>query len=294
MPVREPVVAGSFYPGQPDACRQELAGYIPDALPEDLGTTKLFGGIVPHAGWIFSGPVAGAVFAALARVGGAATYVLFGAAHRMLNAPTALFARGSWRTPLGDTKVDESLADELQNACPHLVADEQPHLAEHSLEVQLPFIQHLSPEARIVPILVWPTDQAAELGRDLGRAVAASDRNVAFVGSSDLTHYGPRYGFTPAGTGREGLDWVRQVNDRRMVDCLLAMQADAVVPEAARHQNACGAGALAATIAACRECGAQKGILLDYRTSSDAEGGRGGFFGGPPADAVGYAGVVFA
>ena len=79
-----------------------------------------------------------------------------------------------------------------------------------------------------------------------------------------------------------------------MIDRLLAMQAEAIVPEAAEHQNACGAGAMGATLAACLECGARKGILLDYRTSSDAEGALGGLFGGPSADAVGYAGIVFA
>ena len=294
MSLREPVRAGSFYPGQAEACQNELTACIPDSFQECIYTEKLVGGVVPHAGWMFSGAVAGGVFAALARPGTCATYLLFGASHGGLSAAAALFGRGSWRSPLGDVDVDESLADQLLGSCPDLVADEQAHSPEHSLEVQVPFIQRLSPQARIVPILVLPTAQAVRLGRDVGRTVAALRQDVLFVGSSDLTHYGPRYGFEPAGSGPEGLKWAREVNDRRMIDCLLAMQAEEIVPEAAQHQSACGAGALAATAAACRECGARKGILLDHRTSLDVEGGRDGFFGGPPADAVGYAGVVFA
>ena len=294
MSIREPVVAGSFYPGQAEACRRELAACMPDSHPGELDDKRLLGGVVPHAGWMFSGAVAGTVLGALANQGRCSTYVLFGAAHRSLASPNALFATGVWRTPLGDLSVDGDLAHELMNACPDIVPDEEAHRLEHSLEVQLPFIQHAAPQARFVPIMVLPTSQAADLGRQIGVAVAASRQDVAFVGSSDLTHYGPRYGFQPAGAGEKGLEWSRNVNDRRMIDCLVGMRAEDIVGEAAANHNACGAGALAATVAACRACGAQRGILLDYRTSADVESSNGLFGRATSEDMVGYAGVVFA
>ncbi|UCG33194.1 MAG: AmmeMemoRadiSam system protein B [Phycisphaerales bacterium] len=294
MSIREPVVAGSFYPGQAESCRRELAACVPDSLPAEVDDRKLVGGVVPHAGWMFSGAVAGKVLAALARQGRCSTYVLFGAAHRSLAGPNALFATGVWRTPLGDVSVDGDLAHELMNACPDIVADEEAHRLEHSLEVQLPFIQHVAPEARFVPIMVLPSSRAAELGRQIGEAVAGIRQDVTFVGSSDLTHYGPRYGFQPAGTGEKGLEWSRNVNDRRMIDCLVSMRAEEIVGEAATNHNACGAGALAATVAACRACGAKRGILLDYRTSADVEPSRGLLDRAVCEDMVGYAGVVFA
>lgn len=294
MSIREPVVAGSFYPEQADACLRELAACVPESVPGELDDETLIGGVVPHAGWMFSGAVAGQVFAALARQGRCSTYVLFGAAHRVLASQAALFPSGVWRTPLGDVSVDGDLAHQLMQACPDIVADEEAHRLEHSLEVQLPFMQHVASEARFVPIMVLPTSQAADVGRRIGEAVAASRQDVGFVGSSDLTHYGPRYGFQPAGTGEKGLDWARKVNDRRMIDCLISMRAEDIVGEAATHHNACGAGALAASVAACRACGAQRGILLDYRTSADVESSRGWFGRTGSEDMVGYAGVVFA
>jgi AmmeMemoRadiSam system protein B len=294
MSIREPVVAGSFYPGQADSCLRELAACVPDSVPDELDDKTLVGGVVPHAGWMFSGAVAGQVFAALARQAQSSTYVLFGAAHRVLTAPSALFPAGVWRTPLGELSVDGDLAHELMSACPDIVPDEEAHRLEHSLEVQLPFIQHVAPQARFVPIMVLPTSHAADLGRRIGEAVAASERDVAFVASSDLTHYGPRYGFQPAGAGEKGLKWARDVNDRRMIECLVGMRAEDIVGEAAANHNACGAGALAATVAACRARGAHQGILLDYRTSADVETARGMFGRIMSENVVGYAGVVFS
>jgi len=293
LSVRNPVTAGAFYPAEFEACKAQLRACIPESPPTGIDTANLAGGVVPHAGWVYSGPVAGQVFAALSRTGRFTTYVLFGAAHRRIRSDSVLYAAGLWRTPLGEIEIDEALAERLRSSCEHLIVDEQAHLAEHSLEVQVPFLQHLSPEVRIVPILVAPSDRAVEIGRQIGRAVATDRQDVAFIGSSDLTHYGPRYGFTPHGTGEEGLRWAREVNDVSMIERLLAMQAESIVSQASGKGNACGAGALAATVAACRECGARRGILLDHRTSADAEVTRGGSFGRPVDDAVGYAAVVF-
>jgi AmmeMemoRadiSam system protein B len=126
------------------------------------------------------------------------------------------------------------------------------------------------------------------VGDAVAGTVEAYGNDVVFVGSTDLTHYGPSYGMTSHGTGPDGIAWARDVNDRRIIDLMVNLEADHVVPEAVEHYNACGAGAIAATMAAVKRLGATKGILLAHTTSADVMPSR------DSHDAVGYAGVVFA
>ena len=183
---------------------------------------------------------------------------------------SAVYARGRWATPLGEIEVDEHLAVAVLETGSDLVVDApEMHAGEHSAEVQVPFIQYLFPEARIVPVLIPPGETAVLVGEVIGQVVSAVQRPVAVVGTTDLTHYGQRYGFAPAGTGERALEWVR-ANDRRVIDLILAMRAEEIAPETAGHYNACGGGAVAATIAAARVLGARKGHLLEYTTSHHA------------------------
>jgi MEMO1 family protein len=163
------------------------------------------------------------------------------------------------------------------------------HFSEHSIEVQLPIIQYLMPDVRIVPINVPPGPHAAEVGRFCGRAARESGLSVAFLGSTDLTHYGPVFGFTPQGYGDGGIRWAKDANDRRFVSLIESLAAEAVVSEAATHQNACGPGAVAATIGAMRELGATKYLELRHTCSAEVEdlGNR------DPLNSVGYEAGVF-
>jgi hypothetical protein len=290
MLVREPIVAGQFYPAGRAACLGQIEAMRPASLPADLPARPV-AGIVPHAGWTFSGRTALAVLEAIRARRTPKTFVLFGAVHRRGRA-SAVFPAGRWETPLGPVEVDDWLAREVLARAGDLLADDPlAHEDEHSLEVQLPFIRHLFAGAKIVPIAVLPDERAPEIGRAVGRAIAGHEADAACLGSTDLTHYGPAYGFAPHGSGAEAVRWVRQENDRRMIDLMLRLDADAAVAEAARRMNACGAGAVAATLAAARELGAARGILADYTTSYDVmerETGR-----GDASALVGYAGVVF-
>ncbi|MBL7141407.1 MAG: AmmeMemoRadiSam system protein B, partial [Planctomycetes bacterium] len=201
---------------------------------------------------------------------------------------------GAWRTPLGDVRVDDRLAGEIlsRGAADNLVqANVAAHESEHSIEVQLPLIQHLFPEARIVPILVPGDGRAVALGRLVGEVIRDRRADAVCLGSSDLTHYGPMYGFTPKGMGEAALRWVRDENDRRMLDLIAGLKAEEVVPEAKDHLNACGSGAIAAALAAGRVLGATKGVIVRYTTSFDVMQER---MGRADYDAaVGYPGAVF-
>ena len=287
--VREPAQAGLFYAASSAECTHDLENiFRVDFATEPLPARPL-GGIVPHAGWRYSGQVAARVFAAVAARREPATIVVFGAVHHPIKPVAALYGRGAWTTPLGDIRIDDRLAERILGQTTLVEDDPYAHEPEHSIEVQVPLLQHRFPEAKLVPIMVRPCDQAVQVGAAVGRTVAAYDLDVVFIGSSDLTHYGPRFGFTPQGCGPDALRWAKEVNDCRVIDEMLALRADRVLAEARENQNACGSGAIAATIAACRELGATVGHLLAHTTSAEAAPELSADDG-----AVGYAGILFS
>ncbi len=283
---REPVVAGMFYPADPDRCEAEVARLLQEAqkaVPEN----GFFAGLVPHAGWTYSGAVAAKTFAALAATGAPETMVIFGAVHTYGVGRPALYARGSWDTPLGALAVDDALAAEILRVAQGQVVDSpRAHSQEHSIEVQLPFVKYLFPDARIVPLMVPPADDSAAVGQAVATAVQPRKGRVFLLGSSDLTHYGPRYGFAPRGTGPAALTWAKE-SDRRLLDDTIQMRSEEIVRRATRDRSACGAGAIAATVAAARLLGATHGVLLEHTSSHDV------YPAGAPTDFVGYAAVVF-
>jgi AmmeMemoRadiSam system protein B len=159
------------------------------------------------------------------------------------------------------------------------------------MEVQVPFIQHLFPDARILPILTPPAEQAIRLGEIVASLIASDEeRKIVCLGSTDLTHYGPRYGFTPMGTGKEGLKWATEVNDKQFIDFALALQPDKMLESANENYNACGAGAAAAAVAAAKALGKTKGVLLAHTNSNEIMLHK---MGVTSREAVGYAAIVF-
>ena len=292
MNIRLPRYAGSFYESSATSCRHHVERLLEAAdLPKDL-PRALYGGIVPHAGWAFSGEAAAHTMAALAKAGPLETVVLFGTDHRGAASGGEVFDSGLWRTPLGEVPVDEGVAAAILSAGGGglLRANPRAHEGEHSLEVQLPFLQVLSPSVKVVPITVAPHPAAAEIGRSVGEVLARRFPGARVVGSTDLTHHGGHFD-APGGHGPAGQKWTR-ANDRRMIDLIVAMKAQAIVAEAAENQNACGAGAIAATIAACQAMGAVRGLLLRYTNSYEVVHAR--YPDDPDDTTVGYASIVFA
>jgi AmmeMemoRadiSam system protein B len=171
------------------------------------------------------------------------------------------------------------------------VSDTNAHLSEHSIEVQIPFIQGLFAGAKIVPVLVPPTEQAVTLGSQVGEIISQQDgKKIVCVGSTDLTHYGPRYGFIPMGTGKNALTWAKEVNDKKFIDLTLELKPEELLASAVKNGNACGPGAVAATVAAAQKLGCKQGLLLRHITSNEIMQQK---MGTTSADAVGYAGIVF-
>ena len=283
-PTVRPPSAPGFYRGDCALQMEEfLEGFVPAARP-----TRPVAGIVPHAGWGYSGRTAARVFRNLKERRAPDTVVVLGAVHRWWGRQPAVYPDGAWGTPLGAIAIDEPLAAALREAAgPHVIASREAHDGEHSIEVQLPMIRLLCPDARVLPVAVPPTKAALAFGTMLGQLVAAwTEGEVVIVGSTDLTHYGESYGFAPAGTGPRAEQWMRD-NDDRILKRAAALDAAGVLAEAAENRNACGAGALAATIEAARALGVREGVLVDYATSHEV------FPRGSFQMAVGYGGMLF-
>ena len=289
MLTRSPIAHG-FYPNVAGVCKVAIERHLGAGAKalSNIRKKKVVAGIVPHAGWIYSGNTAAAVFSSISSLSKPEVFILFGSVHVFGVFKPALMKEGVWETPLGDLEIDSELADDILKSMGDIVVEnEEGHITEHSLEVQVPFIKHLFPEARIVPIMVPPTKEAAVLGKQIAALAKDKDGKIMTIGTSDLTHYGQRYSFRHHGTGVEALKWVKNENDKRIIDLCLKMAAEDIVPEATKHMNACGGGALAATVAYARELGVKEGELLHYTTSYDVDPT------GEPADFVGYAGIVF-
>jgi AmmeMemoRadiSam system protein B len=290
MQIRKPVVAGQFYPDDREMCLKEIRACLPAEVPHEGLPERPVGGLVPHAGWTFSGAPAALVFSVIKHQRGTVgTFIICGAAHGYFGATPAIDGSDAWDTPLGRTMVDGSLRQALLDSGT-VVLDASAHRHEHSIEVQVPFLQHLFPDARIVPIIVPPNKSALPLGEALAQSVQAAGTTVVCLGSTDLTHYGPRYGFTPMGVGAEALPWAHEVNDRQFIDLALALEPARLLANAQENGNACGPGAAAAVVAAAQRLGAKKGVLLAHTNSNEVMLRE---MGTASRDSVGYAAIVF-
>jgi MEMO1 family protein len=264
--VRPPAVAGQFYPSDP----LELARQIEEYSPQSTAKQSALGCVVPHAGYIYSGHVAGAVYASIeipARV------ILLGPRHFPQGQPLAILSEGCFATPLGEAQIDEALASELARECPLLREDLVAHAREHSLEVQIPFLQRLRGDFRFVPV-VLVTDRYGvmeELGHAVAKVVGAKKDRVLAIASSDMNHYES--------------DAVTRVKDGRAIERILALDPRGLYDTVRSEEiSMCGYAATVAMLIAMRELGAKEARLVRYATSGDVSGGR--------DQVVGYAGIV--
>jgi len=264
--VRHPAVAGRFYPAQPEILMRDVQSYLAAAGDK----IDAMGCVVPHAGYMYSGHVAGAVYARLALP---ERFIILCPNHTGMGRPLAIMSEGAWDTPLGQAEIDHELALELRNAFPAISEDASAHRAEHALEVQLPFLQALRKKFKFVPITVGvgSYEPLAELGEAMARVVAAHDDKVLIIASSDMNHYES--------------DAVTRVKDHKAIEPILKLDPkglfDVVVKE---DISMCGYGPAVAMLTAARRLGAESAELIKYATSGDVSGDR---------DAVvGYAGVI--
>ncbi|HHI80122.1 MAG TPA: AmmeMemoRadiSam system protein B [Planctomycetes bacterium] len=289
--IRPAYQAGRFYPADPSECRA-FVGQDLGPIPELQG--RLFGGVVPHAGWVFSGKVSLRLFKTLAKKGTVDRIVILGAVHVPGVKGPSVGDWDAWQTPLGNVPVDRVFERALVEEAGAEVHP-RAHEGEHSIEVQVPLLSQVFPGVPMVPVAVPPSLEALRFGEALGRLLQKDSKTSYLIASSDLTHYGPDfYGFAPAGSGEKALEWAEKNDDRFLRDLAL-LDARGLLKEAVQSQSACGPGAVAAATEAAKVLGAKEARVLEHTNSYLVESAAGGFGRplGPARNFVGYASAVF-
>ena len=264
---RKAHVAGTFYPGERDKLRKTIERLT--AHPP-AGKRKVLAVVAPHAGYEYSGPVAGAVFSSVEIP---RTVVVVGPGHRDIGPLFAVQKEGSWLTPLGETPIESELASSLLAHCPSASEDERAHLWEHSLEVELPFIQFFEPEASLVPVCVSYEAEYRDLeglGRGLAASVRSFGRPVLVVASTDMSHYVSQK--TAEAKDRLAIAKILELDPRGLYDTVRD-----------NGISMCGYQPTTAALVAARELGAEKAELVLYQTSGERTGDY--------SQVVGYAGL---
>lgn len=268
--VRHPAVAGKFYPGSSDDLRAEASAYLASPNSTNEQRLRAIGCIAPHAGYMYSGHVAGAVFGGIEIP---RRCIVMCPNHTGQGRALAIMSRGTWQTPLGEVPIDTGLAESLKQQFPSLEEDSAAHRAEHAAEVELPFLQLRQPELTFVPIALGTGrfEVLEQLGHALAQVIARQSDPVLIVASSDMNHYEP--------------DAVTRAKDHRAIERILTLDARGLF-DVVTQQNIsmCGFGPAVAMITAARELGATSAALVKYATSGEVSGNW--------DMVVGYAGVV--
>lgn len=283
MATREAMFSGSWYPSGAADCERQINTFLKeDHDKSSPAETHWVGGIVPHAGWYYSGSIACNVIHRLSKGKPPDVIVVFGM-HLHPNSNRYLMKSGAVQTPFGTIPISEELAHQLHLSFEFKIETTEKFTPDNTIELQLPFIKYFFPQVRIVPIGAPPhpdslrvAEKAVAIANDLGI-------NLKVIGSTDLTHYGSNYGFTSKGEGLSAVKWVTEENDRRVIERMLELDDKGVIEEGQSHQNACCAGAAASAIAAAKALGAHNARPIAYATSYDKS---------PGENFVGYVGIT--
>jgi AmmeMemoRadiSam system protein B len=275
--IRRPAVAGRFYPGDAESLRGEACAYLSSSGETAADETteamiRAIGCIAPHAGYMYSGHVAGAVFR---RIEVPELCVVLCPNHTGIGYPLAIMSQGEWETPLGNIPIDAGFAIQLKNRFAALEEDASAHRAEHAIEVELPFLQLRQPRLRLVPIAIGTRqlDMLEQLGDALALAIASLKEPVLIVASSDMNHYES--------------DAVTRIKDHQAIERILTLDPGGL-HHVVTQQNIsmCGFAPTVVMLTAARKLGARSADLVKYATSGDISGER--------DRVVGYAGVIIS
>tara|TARA_B110000014_G_scaffold189077_1_gene137850 strand:- start:562 stop:1395 length:834 start_codon:yes stop_codon:yes gene_type:complete len=275
--IRKPVVSGSFYPENPDELVQMIQNcfmhkFGPNSKPPKKSQEKIFGVICPHAGYMYSGPIASHSYYEISSQG-FDLVIIIGPNHLAIGSEVATMSDAKWQTPLGISEVDSESSDYLTSIADSVEQDYFSHSKDHSLEVQIPFLQEtFSNNLKILPIIM--TKQDMDTAIEIGNAIAeiAKSKKTMIIGSSDFTHY-------------EENDFAHK-QDMSLIEPILQMDITKFYEILSEKRiSACGYGAIAATMIACKNMGSKKGELLAYATSGDIVGSK--------ESVVGYASIKF-
>jgi hypothetical protein len=266
MRIREPAVCGQFYPSAPFSLEAQIRKFI----DEKAERQEVIGLVSPHAGYIYSGAVAGAV---ISRVEFKDTFVILGPNHTGMGKPFSIMTEGIWKMPLGEVEIDSQLGKEILSDSTYLEEDYVAHLYEHSIEVQIPFLQYFKGDIKIVPIILAHSPGAVykAIGKGIAESVKRAKKEVVVIASSDMTHYEPQSSANK--------------KDLQAIEAIVNLDEDELLRRVERlNISMCGYGPAVSLISCCKELGAKKAELVKYQTSGDVTGDY--------TAVVGYAGII--
>lgn len=268
--VRNPAAAGQFYSGSKESLAKEVRGLIDESARRE----DAIGVISPHAGYVYSGLVAGST---LSSIKSKPTYIILGPNHTGLGSQFSISVSDSWKTPLGEVSINKALSGKILKNCPDIKEDELAHIHEHSIEVQLPFLQILQKELTFVPIVIslGSLETYSNIGEGLAKSVKELkiEKDITIIASSDMTHYEPHE--------------TAKVKDSKAIDAILKLDEKSLVERVEKFDiSMCGFAPCAIMIVAAKRLGAASAHLIKYQTSGEISGDY--------SSVVGYAGIVIS
>ena len=277
--IRKPAVAGVFYEIDPDSLRKQIEWCFqhhlgPGSIPKIGDKRNIKGVIAPHAGYIYSGPIAAHSYYEIAEDGFPETFIILCPNHTGMGSGISTMNQGSWETPLGLVDIDSEFADLMVENAGIIDVNPAAHIKEHSAEVQLPFLQYLNPDFQFVPVTMWMQDleTAIEIGDSIQKTASKLGRDVVVIASTDFTHYQPQN--------------IAEAQDMQVIDAIKAMDEKLMINRVKQlNVSMCGYGPVAATMVATKKMGATNCEVKKYATSGDTTGDK--------SSVVAYASAVF-
>jgi AmmeMemoRadiSam system protein B/AmmeMemoRadiSam system protein A len=266
MMIRKPAVSGQFYPESPSQLKTSIQQFIDKRVLKK----EVIGLLLPHAGYIYSGSVVGA---AISRTKFKDTFIIIGPNHTGMGKPWSIMTRGAWQTPLGEARIDSELARHILTTSHYLEEDHAAHQYEHSIEVQLPFLQYIRPDIEFVPIILAYSSDIIykEVGKEIAKAIKDLNKEAVIIASSDMTHY-------------EQQESAKQ-KDNQAIEAILNLDEDELLKRINEFNiTMCGYAPAVSLLSAAKELGANEAELVRYQTSGDISGNY--------SSVVGYAGVM--
>ena len=273
MKLRKRMLPAGWYP----ASKEEILSQFGSWKYEYKVDNNRIAAVIPHAGWYFSGKLAYAGIKSLEKERD--TVVVIGG-HLPSGTAAIGYSEGTVETPLGEMKIDSELFRELSKHIPI----KEDTAADNTIEIQLPIVKYFFPDAKLGAFRLPPNELSEQFAKLLTDAEQSLGKKICVIGSTDLTHYGPSYQFTPKGTGKQAQQWVEEVNDRQIVDAMINVNPSDIISLGRQNHAACSSGAAAAAAEFAKLHGIEGGKLVDYYTSASIH---------PGSSFVGYAGVVY-
>lgn len=264
--IREPIVAGQFYPSSPSSLEAQISKFIDKKAQKE----EVIGAVSPHAGYVYSGSVAGAV---MSRIKFKDTFIIMGPNHTGYGKRYSIMSEGTWKTPLGNIEIDSKLGKQIMSESKNLEEDQVAHLYEHSVEVQIPFLQYLKKDFKIVPIVLSHGPRAVykDIGKAIAKAIKDLKAETVIIASSDMTHYEPQE--SAKRKDFEAINAILELNEDELLNRIEKL-----------NISMCGYAPAVCLISAARELGATRAELVKYQTSGNVTGDY--------SSVVGYAGII--